>query len=209
LNAILRADLFFAWIVSPDCFGTLVEIGFALRANKHIVVATPFTLDVSDHWFGVGVQTFLRAESATTALRFVLEGSTGGGFLPSEPVVVVCGEGSLSKIQVSFKLARYADVGNDEEGELQPPQPTTSPANIDQHIAGNISAMLAIASQGDISFDHMRTCVLCAAPILTIPVVMESLKSVAGVQKAKDVPPEKYRAVVDRLVEMVRTRQAA
>jgi nucleoside 2-deoxyribosyltransferase len=37
--AIQRADLVFAWIDSPDCYGTILEIGYARAMNKVVVVA--------------------------------------------------------------------------------------------------------------------------------------------------------------------------
>lgn len=40
-NAIIRADLVFAWIDRQDCFGTLAEIGFARGIGKSVVVAGP------------------------------------------------------------------------------------------------------------------------------------------------------------------------
>lgn len=44
-KAIIGSDLFFAWIDSNDCFGTLVEVGFASRVGHLddivLVVATP------------------------------------------------------------------------------------------------------------------------------------------------------------------------
>lgn len=36
LNAIKRADLIFAWIESPDCYGTLMELGYAKALGKQI-----------------------------------------------------------------------------------------------------------------------------------------------------------------------------
>ncbi len=53
-KAILQSDMVFAWIDSPDAYGTLVEIGFAVGAGIHTAVA--FSPSVSyasrhDMWF--------------------------------------------------------------------------------------------------------------------------------------------------------------
>jgi hypothetical protein len=40
-EAILRADLVFAWIASRETFGTLVEVGFAAASGRLVVVAAP------------------------------------------------------------------------------------------------------------------------------------------------------------------------
>jgi hypothetical protein len=37
--AIQRADLLFAWIDGPDCYGTILEIGYARAMDKAVVVA--------------------------------------------------------------------------------------------------------------------------------------------------------------------------
>lgn len=39
-EAIENADMLFAWIDSPDCYGTIYEIGFAKALGKVVVVAT-------------------------------------------------------------------------------------------------------------------------------------------------------------------------
>jgi hypothetical protein len=49
-NAISQADLVFAWIDSADCFGTLVELGFAAAIKKAIVVAFSEAVDFSEFW---------------------------------------------------------------------------------------------------------------------------------------------------------------
>ena len=40
LNAIDRCDLMFAWIQDSNCYGTLVEIGYAIGKGKAVIVAT-------------------------------------------------------------------------------------------------------------------------------------------------------------------------
>lgn len=54
LGAVAKADLLFCYIDSSDCFGTLVEIGYALAHNVPVVIA--FAPDVAsagdnDFWF--------------------------------------------------------------------------------------------------------------------------------------------------------------
>lgn len=49
LAAMDRADLVFAWIDSPDCYGTIAEIGFAMRSGKRVWIAGPRRY--RDLWF--------------------------------------------------------------------------------------------------------------------------------------------------------------
>src|SRR5581483_9440880 len=49
LGALHRADLIFAWIDSRDCYGTLVELGYAKSMGKRIVIAGPRYF--KDLWF--------------------------------------------------------------------------------------------------------------------------------------------------------------
>lgn len=50
-RAINRCDLFFAWIDSMDAFGTLVEIGLAIRCKCSIVLAFSAKGSSADLWF--------------------------------------------------------------------------------------------------------------------------------------------------------------
>jgi hypothetical protein len=51
--AIGQVDFVFAYLNSPDCFGTLAEIGYALALSKYVavVVAEEATWDFGDYWF--------------------------------------------------------------------------------------------------------------------------------------------------------------
>ena len=49
LKAVERCDLLFAWIDSPDCFGTITEIGYASSLGKVIWIAGPKRF--RDMWF--------------------------------------------------------------------------------------------------------------------------------------------------------------
>lgn len=51
--ALRRADIVFAYINSPDCFGTLVEIGFAHALGKfvYVVVQEGVEWEYRDYWF--------------------------------------------------------------------------------------------------------------------------------------------------------------
>ncbi len=61
-NAIEKSDLFFAWVDSRDCFGTLVEIGYAAaRKDKVIVIATSVFDD--ELWFAYSMANILLFES--------------------------------------------------------------------------------------------------------------------------------------------------
>lgn len=39
LDGIDKCDIFFAWIEDEECFGTILEIGYAKALGKHIVIA--------------------------------------------------------------------------------------------------------------------------------------------------------------------------
>lgn len=49
ISGIVFADLIFAWIDSPDCYGTLAEIGMAYGLGKTIAIG--FALPMEDLWF--------------------------------------------------------------------------------------------------------------------------------------------------------------
>src|ERR1700722_16208427 len=49
-EAIRNCDLLFAWLDEPDCYGTLVEIGYAAALGKMIWIATAHSH--VDMWFG-------------------------------------------------------------------------------------------------------------------------------------------------------------
>ena len=49
MAVIRKADLVFAWIDSLDCYGTIVEIGYAHGRQKKIVIAGPEFY--KDLWF--------------------------------------------------------------------------------------------------------------------------------------------------------------
>jgi nucleoside 2-deoxyribosyltransferase len=54
MAAVKKADLLFCYIDSQDCFGTLVEVGFAIAHNVPVVIA--FAPDVAspvdnEFWF--------------------------------------------------------------------------------------------------------------------------------------------------------------
>jgi hypothetical protein len=53
LIGIENCDLFFAWIDSKDCFGTLVEIGYARALGKDVYIGIHTDFDDSDLWFAL------------------------------------------------------------------------------------------------------------------------------------------------------------
>mgnify|MGYP002395543432 CR=1 FL=1 len=57
LTAIRYSDLVFAWIYSQDCYGTLVELGYAAAAGCKIAVAVPKYLD--DLWFATEMAGYI------------------------------------------------------------------------------------------------------------------------------------------------------
>lgn len=50
-SGIAKADMLFAWVDSSDCFGTLVEIGYAKGLRKVVVVAFSSRLNCRELWF--------------------------------------------------------------------------------------------------------------------------------------------------------------
>ncbi len=53
-SALEKSDLVFCYLDSRDCYGTLVEIGYALAKKKVVVVALSAQLprgDRNEHWF--------------------------------------------------------------------------------------------------------------------------------------------------------------
>jgi len=48
------ANLVFAYITKTDCYGTLIEIGWALRAGKRVVLAFAPDIPHQDFWYAVG-----------------------------------------------------------------------------------------------------------------------------------------------------------
>jgi hypothetical protein len=50
-DALSNADLVFASINAPDCYGTLCEIGWALGQGKRVVMAFAPGIDSADFWF--------------------------------------------------------------------------------------------------------------------------------------------------------------
>jgi hypothetical protein len=49
LDAIKRSDLIFAWVDEPDCYGTVVEVGYAAALGKTVAVSGPKRY--RDMWF--------------------------------------------------------------------------------------------------------------------------------------------------------------
>jgi hypothetical protein len=49
LEAIDRADVVFAWITGKDCYGTLIELGYAVAREKEVFIAGPRRF--RDLWF--------------------------------------------------------------------------------------------------------------------------------------------------------------
>lgn len=50
-EGLARADIVFAYITSLDCFGTLVELGYALRAAQRVILAFAPGVPDQDLWY--------------------------------------------------------------------------------------------------------------------------------------------------------------
>ena len=46
-----QADLLFAYVTSCDCYGTLIEIGYSLRAVERVVIAFAHGIPHKDFWY--------------------------------------------------------------------------------------------------------------------------------------------------------------
>lgn len=55
LDSIKLCNVFFAWIDSLDCYGTLAEIGYAYALGKRIYIGYPSQLNVRELWFSFGM----------------------------------------------------------------------------------------------------------------------------------------------------------
>lgn len=71
-TAIQNCDLFFAWIDTTDCYGTITEIGFAASLGKRVVIAGPHRFD--DMWFvyEMADDIYLEEDNPAQALKLAL-----------------------------------------------------------------------------------------------------------------------------------------
>lgn len=51
MKAIDDANLLFAYITAPDCYGTIFELGYSVRKNKRVVVCFAPGISHADFWF--------------------------------------------------------------------------------------------------------------------------------------------------------------
>jgi hypothetical protein len=74
-RAIRECDLLFAWIDSKDCYGTLVEIGFAKGLGKHVKVAMKKGVNLDDLWLTTFCSTINSdiVDAPEEALRTAIE----------------------------------------------------------------------------------------------------------------------------------------
>ena len=59
VQGIMRCDLFFAWIESLDCYGTIAEIGIAYNSGKTVCIGLKEGEDFSDLWFVTSCAQFI------------------------------------------------------------------------------------------------------------------------------------------------------
>jgi hypothetical protein len=57
-KAIRASDLLFAWIDSHDCYGTLLEIGYARGLGKTVVAVFSDTIDARELWLAQAAATY-------------------------------------------------------------------------------------------------------------------------------------------------------
>jgi very-short-patch-repair endonuclease len=72
IKALKIADVVFAWIDSPDAYGTFAELGYAAALGKEILIAGP--REFSDMWFiyALAGDGFRLAESPLAALQMFI-----------------------------------------------------------------------------------------------------------------------------------------
>lgn len=51
MDAIEKSDIVFAYINAPDCYGTIVEIGYAIAKGKRVIMAFAPDIDANEFWF--------------------------------------------------------------------------------------------------------------------------------------------------------------
>ena len=71
------ADLLFVYVTSPDCYGTLVEIGHALKAQKRVVICFATGIFSDELWYARNqanaVYTEVREEQLNSILTAELQ----------------------------------------------------------------------------------------------------------------------------------------
>jgi hypothetical protein len=72
MKAIQNCDVFFAWIETVDCYGTIAEIGYAHGINKDIWIASPRRIE--DMWlaYGMATRTSFDYKNPIHALEYML-----------------------------------------------------------------------------------------------------------------------------------------
>ena len=71
LAAIDKADLVYAWLPTPDAYGTIYELGFAHAKGKRIIIATPDRRRLADVWFAMQLPHVIEC-NRPEALPFML-----------------------------------------------------------------------------------------------------------------------------------------
>lgn len=111
LRGIMNADIVFAWIDSPDCFGTLVELGYAHGLGKKCLVSFEKEdladgIDVSEFWFanllGDGEWTFGSPGGCFNELVVKKYGLSGEAIAKTPPIPPPTGSEYLQKIDPRF-----------------------------------------------------------------------------------------------------------
>jgi len=71
-RAIDRSEIVFAWIDEEECYGTMLELGYAAKAGKFLFVAWPSDFCIDDFWLSVSLANVTGSfESPAAALWFL------------------------------------------------------------------------------------------------------------------------------------------
>jgi nucleoside 2-deoxyribosyltransferase len=72
LAAIEKADIFLAYINCLDCYGTICEIGVAIRAKKRVVICIAPGLPVNEFWFFTKIAAAAHFDINSCCLKNIL-----------------------------------------------------------------------------------------------------------------------------------------
>ena len=73
MEAIRKADIVIAYINATDCFGTMFEIGWALRAGKRVVMCMSPTVPANEFWFSSNQVASVYYDVNTCCLKQILQ----------------------------------------------------------------------------------------------------------------------------------------
>ena len=73
MRALANADLVVAYISTTDCFGTLMEIGWAIAKGKRVSLLLSPDIPVHEYWFIAGQVDKVHLNVRTCCLKMIIE----------------------------------------------------------------------------------------------------------------------------------------